>query len=99
MNCVTLYFTSAGLWEVRGDKQHFVYSKVMMWVCLDRGVRLAEKYSRSALNKEKWKRSRDMLYEVGGYVCLIHEGTKFAIAGDHGKGLRSENQVIRNALW
>lgn len=52
-----------GMWEVRGDKQHFVYSKVMMWVCLDRGVRLADKYSKSALNKDKWQRSRDQLYE------------------------------------
>lgn len=34
-----------------------------MWVCLDRGVRLADKYSRSALNKEKWTKCRDTLYE------------------------------------
>jgi GH15 family glucan-1,4-alpha-glucosidase len=52
------------MWEVRGEKQHFVYSKVMMWVCLDRGVRLADKYSKSALNKDKWQRSRDQLFEV-----------------------------------
>jgi len=52
-----------GMWEMRSGKQHFVYSKVMMWVCLDRGVRLAERYSRSALNKEKWQKSRDTLYE------------------------------------
>lgn len=57
-----------GMWEVRGDKQHFVYSKVMMWVCLDRGVRLADKYSKSALNKAKWQRSRDQLYEVRSLV-------------------------------
>ncbi|MEE2033047.1 glycoside hydrolase family 15 protein [Rhodococcus chondri] len=31
-----------GLWEVRGDPQHFVSSKVMCWVALDRGARLAE---------------------------------------------------------
>lgn len=28
-----------GIWEVRGAKQHYVYSKVMCWVCLDRGTR------------------------------------------------------------
>ena len=26
-----------GIWELRGPKQHYVYSKVMCWVCLDRG--------------------------------------------------------------
>jgi GH15 family glucan-1,4-alpha-glucosidase len=30
-----------GIWEVRGEPQHFVYSKVMCWVALDRAVRLA----------------------------------------------------------
>jgi GH15 family glucan-1,4-alpha-glucosidase len=61
---VTNTSVRTGMWEVRGEKQHFVYSKVMMWVCLDRGVRLADKYSKSALNKDKWQRSRDQLFEV-----------------------------------
>jgi GH15 family glucan-1,4-alpha-glucosidase len=30
-----------GIWEVRGEPQHFVSSKVMCWVALDRGARLA----------------------------------------------------------
>ncbi len=34
-----------GIWEVRGGQQHFVYSKVMAWVALDRGIRLAKKRS------------------------------------------------------
>jgi len=34
-----------GIWETRGGKQHFVYSKLMCWVCLDRALRLAEKRS------------------------------------------------------
>lgn len=28
-----------GIWEIRGDKKQYVYSKVMCWVCLDRGNR------------------------------------------------------------
>lgn len=32
----------AGIWEVRGELQHFTQSKVMCWVALDRGARLAE---------------------------------------------------------
>jgi GH15 family glucan-1,4-alpha-glucosidase len=30
-----------GIWEVRGDPQHFLYSKVMCWVALDRAITLA----------------------------------------------------------
>ncbi|MBE0447449.1 MAG: hypothetical protein IBX64_05025 [Actinobacteria bacterium] len=33
-----------GVWEIRGEPQHFVYSKVMVWVALSRAILLAEKY-------------------------------------------------------
>src|SRR6266550_2962256 len=32
-----------GIWEMRNREEHFTYSKVMNWVALDRGIRLAEK--------------------------------------------------------
>jgi len=41
-----------GIWEVRGGQQHFVYSKVMAWVALDRAIRLATKRSFPADLKE-----------------------------------------------
>ncbi len=31
----------SGIWEVLGKDQHFVYSKLMCWVALDRGIRIA----------------------------------------------------------
>ncbi|MGW1957077.1 glycoside hydrolase family 15 protein [Streptomyces sp. NPDC001920] len=31
-----------GIWEIRGARQHFVHSKVMAWVAIDRTIRLAE---------------------------------------------------------
>src|SRR3712207_3727671 len=31
-----------GIWEVRGEPQHFLYSKVMCWVALDRAIALAD---------------------------------------------------------
>lgn len=31
-----------GIWETRGGRQHFVFSKVMCWVALDRAVKLAQ---------------------------------------------------------
>lgn len=31
-----------GIWEMRSEPKHFVYSKVMCWVALDRGIKIAE---------------------------------------------------------
>lgn len=50
-----------GIWEIRGEPQHFVYSKLMCWVALDRGLRLANKRSFPA-NQERWLKNRDEIY-------------------------------------
>ena len=51
-----------GLWEVRGGQQHFVYSKLMCWVAIDRGLRLADKRSFPA-DRDRWLKVRDQIYE------------------------------------
>ena len=51
-----------GVWEVRGGKQHFVYSKLMCWVAVDRGIRLADKRSFPA-DRDRWLNVRDTIYE------------------------------------
>ncbi|HSE08781.1 MAG TPA: glycoside hydrolase family 15 protein [Nocardioidaceae bacterium] len=52
-----------GIWEVRGDPQHFLYSKVMCWVALDRAIALADVIGdRSRV--EDWKRTRDEIFET-----------------------------------
>ncbi|MGQ0812252.1 MAG: glycoside hydrolase family 15 protein [Nitrospiraceae bacterium] len=51
-----------GIWEVRGGRRHFVYSKVMCWVAFDRGLRLAEKRSFPA-ERSRWLEARDAIYE------------------------------------
>ncbi|KAI2613645.1 glycoside hydrolase family 15 protein [Hypoxylon fragiforme] len=51
------------IWEVRNNKQNFVYSKVMLWVAFDRGLRLAEKRCLPCPNRVKWLEARDSLYE------------------------------------
>jgi GH15 family glucan-1,4-alpha-glucosidase len=33
-----------GIWEVRGERQHFTYSKVMAWVAFDRTIKSAEQF-------------------------------------------------------
>jgi len=50
-----------GIWEVRGGQQHFVYSKVMAWVALDRSIRLANKRSFPA-DLNEWTKVRDKIF-------------------------------------
>jgi GH15 family glucan-1,4-alpha-glucosidase len=47
-----------GIWEVRGEPQHFVYSKVMAWVALDRAVRLARRLALEG-PVDRWQAVRD----------------------------------------
>jgi pentatricopeptide repeat protein len=51
-----------GIWEVRGGRRHFVYSKLMCWVAVDRGLRLADKRSFPA-DRDRWLKVRDEIYE------------------------------------
>ncbi|KAH7035098.1 glycosyl hydrolase [Microdochium trichocladiopsis] len=51
------------IWEVRNHKQNFVYSKVMLWVAFDRGLRLADKRCLPCPNRARWTEARDTLYE------------------------------------
>jgi GH15 family glucan-1,4-alpha-glucosidase len=50
-----------GIWEVRGEKQHFLHSRLMSWVALDRGLRLAEKRSFPA-PAQSWQQERNKIY-------------------------------------
>jgi GH15 family glucan-1,4-alpha-glucosidase len=51
-----------GIWETRGGRRPFVYSKLMCWVALDRALRLADKRSFPA-RRERWLEERDAIYE------------------------------------
>jgi len=51
-----------GVWETRIGRRYFVYSKLMSWVAVDRGLRLADKRSFPA-DREKWLKVRDQIYE------------------------------------
>lgn len=51
------------IWEVRNHKQNFVYSKIMLWVAFDRGIRLAEKRCLPCPNRAAWLAARDEIYE------------------------------------
>jgi GH15 family glucan-1,4-alpha-glucosidase len=50
-----------GIWEVRGGAHEFLYSRVMCWVAIDRGIRLAQKRSFPA-PLARWVQIRDQIY-------------------------------------
>jgi len=60
--CDNWQLPDAGIWEMRNRQEHFVYSKVMNWVALDRGLRLADKRALPA-DRAKWISERDRIYE------------------------------------
>jgi GH15 family glucan-1,4-alpha-glucosidase len=49
-----------GIWEVRGGKKNFLYSRLSCWVALDRAMKLAQ--MRSFPRKGNWKEQRDKIY-------------------------------------
>jgi GH15 family glucan-1,4-alpha-glucosidase len=51
-----------GIWETRGGRRKFVYSRLMCWVAIDRGLRLADKRSFPA-DRDRWLGVRDRIYE------------------------------------
>ncbi|WP_354641993.1 glycoside hydrolase family 15 protein [Kitasatospora camelliae] len=53
-----------GIWETRGGRQDFTFSRVMCWVAFDRGVRVATEYARPA-DLPRWTAARDaILHQV-----------------------------------
>ena len=51
-----------GIWETRGGRKHFVFSKVMCWVALDRAIRI-EKARGGAGPTDRWNLVRDEIRE------------------------------------
>jgi len=51
------------IWEVRGGRRQFVYSKLMCWVAVDRAWRMAQKRSLPA-DHARWLRTRDQIYHT-----------------------------------
>jgi GH15 family glucan-1,4-alpha-glucosidase len=50
----------SGIWEVRSSPQHFVHSKAMAWVALDRGCALVERYGLDG-DLDRWRHEADQL--------------------------------------
>lgn len=52
-----------GIWEIRGAPRHFVYSKLMCWVALDRAVALADRLD-AADRVPAWAATRDQIRDA-----------------------------------
>jgi GH15 family glucan-1,4-alpha-glucosidase len=50
-----------GIWEIRGERQHFVHSKVMAWVAFDRAVRSVEEQGLDG-PADEWRAVRDAIH-------------------------------------
>ncbi|WP_030295422.1 glycoside hydrolase family 15 protein [Streptomyces katrae] len=51
-----------GIWETRGGRQDFTYSRVMCWAAFDRGLKVAAEFSRPA-DTVLWTKARDDILE------------------------------------
>ena len=51
-----------GIWETRGEREHFVHSKAMAWVALDRAIKQHEKNGGKG-DVQRWRQNRDMVHE------------------------------------
>ena len=68
-----------GIWETRGKRQHFVHSKVMAWLALDRAVKHYERYDGSG-DVKRWRKNRDMLHKeicAKGFDKKMNSFTQF----------------------
>jgi len=54
-----------GIWESRGERRHYTYSKVMAWVVFDRAVRIAQRFELDA-PLDRWTATRE---EIHREVC------------------------------
>jgi GH15 family glucan-1,4-alpha-glucosidase len=51
-----------GIWEVRGPRRHFVHSKVMAWVAVDRTIRMIEETPHEG-PLDRWRELRDAIHD------------------------------------
>ncbi|MDA8164433.1 MAG: glycoside hydrolase family 15 protein [Desulfobacteraceae bacterium] len=73
----------SGIWEVRGGPRHFVHSKVMCWVALDRGLTIARRYGFPA-ETAAWTEARERIrgwvltrgWHEGKQAFVQHEGSE-----------------------
>ena len=51
-----------GIWELRTEDRHFIFSKLLCWVAVDRAIKIGE-VLRMGINDTKWKALREEIYQ------------------------------------
>jgi len=51
-----------GIWEIRNEKKEFLHTRLMCWVAMDRGIKIAEDRT-FPYPEKKWKAVRDEIYQ------------------------------------
>lgn len=60
--CSSWHQKDVGIWEMRNPPEHYLHSRLMCWVALDRALRLAEKRSLPA-PFERWDKERQAIHD------------------------------------
>ncbi|MEY9335867.1 GH15 family glucan-1,4-alpha-glucosidase [Pseudomonas protegens] len=60
--CDSWQSKDVGIWEMRGEQHHFLHSRLMCWVAVDRAIRLASKRSLPA-PFARWDQTRQAIYD------------------------------------
>ena len=81
----------AGIWEVRGEPQHFTSSKIMCWVAVDRGAHLAALIGQDAAADE-WQKAAD---EIKDDILDIRRRRPWCLH----PVLRHETRWTRRCCW
>ncbi len=58
--CENWQLPDSGIWEVRSGPKHFVHSKLMCWVAVDRGIKIAERLGHRR-NLERWRKTAQVI--------------------------------------
>ncbi|GIL40921.1 glycoside hydrolase family 15 protein [Roseiterribacter gracilis] len=73
-----------GLWEVRGPRRHFTFSKAMCWLAFDRAVKSVEKFDLPG-DVERWRTIRDEIHQD---VCdKAYDAARGHFTQSYGDGL------------
>ncbi|KAH7104992.1 Six-hairpin glycosidase [Auriculariales sp. MPI-PUGE-AT-0066] len=79
------------IWEPRGAWFNYTYSKVMMWVAMDRALRIADEHSLPVPRRQEWLAARDTLYD------LVQDRSWNAKEGFYGQSFET-NDVLDSAV-
>ncbi len=95
--CEKWHLQDEGIWEVRGGRYNFTYSKLMCWVGLDCAIRMAEEEG-FAGDVPRWKSARADIAEYMLESCVHPKGRYFTQSAES-EALDASNLLIPRACF